>query len=216
MAEHWRREPGVHRDTTTMELYESDDSTAGPAPTGAGDPADGSADVNDLPGVDDPGDDPDDLTEQLATAAPRRWWNRTTLYLAGALLLVAGFLSGLQVQKSYGSSPGGNRGEGSFPAGAAGAFGRQGAPGQQGGGPGAAGAGGGSTTGTVKLIDHGTVYVQTASGDVITVKTTGNTKVGVTRAGKLTDLKAGDSVTVQGSAGSDGTVTATAVTAGPK
>ncbi|MEV4623092.1 hypothetical protein AB0J74_30825 [Asanoa sp. NPDC049573] len=146
------------------------------------------------------------LDAQLAAAASRRWWNRYTLVLALALLLVGGFATGIQVQKAYGdqptaaSGPAGFRGQGTltpptaFPGGAA----RQRA------------GGGEATTGTVKLVDGKTVYVQTASGELVTVRTDGDTTVRV--PGKLTNLKAGDKVSVEGSADAEGSVTASAVT----
>jgi hypothetical protein len=40
--------------------------------------------------------------------------------------------------------------------------------------------------------------------------------VSTAKAGKVSDVQAGQSITVQGAAGSDGSVTATSVTATPK
>ena len=65
----------------------------------------------------------------------------------------------------------------------------------------------------MKLVNGTTIYVQTADGSVVTVKTDGTTKVATSAAGKLSDVKAGQSVTIQGAAGTDGSVTATSVTA---
>jgi large exoprotein involved in heme utilization and adhesion len=48
---------------------------------------------------------------------------------------------------------------------------------------------------------------------VVTVRTTDDTAVRTAEASKLGALEAGQSVTVQGGPGSDGTVTATTVTA---
>jgi hypothetical protein len=197
MDEQWQRGPGAHRDAATVELFDE--------------PAAQEQQQQEQEQAPEPVED--DLSAQLAAAAPRRWWSRSTVYLAAAALLVAGFLGGVQVQKSYGAAATTGNGANS-PAG--GYFPRQnGGGGQQGGTGQQAGAGRG-TTGTIKLVDGGTVYVQTASGDVITIKTTGDTKVAVARAGALKDLKAGDAVTVQGATGADGTVTATTVTATPK
>ncbi|WP_067500820.1 hypothetical protein [Actinoplanes sp. TFC3] len=182
------------------------------------------------------GDAPqDDLAAELAKAAPRKWWSKTTIGLGAAVLLCGGFVGGLQVQKHYGTSqstaarPGGGTGgtgRGNF---GGGYYGGQNAGGQNAGGqnaggqnpgggamPGAAAPGAsaaaGSTTGKVKLVDGSTVYVETSDGTVVTVKTSGSTAVETATKGKLKDLKAGDSVSVQGSAGTDGTVTASAVT----
>jgi hypothetical protein len=51
---------------------------------------------------------------------------------------------------------------------------------------------------------------------MVTVKTDGKTTVSTAKKGKVSDVKAGQSVTVQGSTGADGTVTATSVTAQPR
>ncbi|AGL18286.1 hypothetical protein [Actinoplanes sp. N902-109] len=166
----------------------------------------------------------DDFSAELAKAAPRQWWNKTTIGLGAAVLLCGGFVGGLQVQKHYGTSatastarPGG-QGRGNFPQGGGGYPGRQGGGQNSGGGaaPGAAAPGStaaaGSTTGKVKLVDGTTVYVETSDGTVVTVRTSGGTAVQTASKGKLKDLRTGDSVTVQGSSGADGTVTATTVT----
>jgi hypothetical protein len=171
---------------------------------------------------------PDDgLAAELAKAAPRRWWNRGTLVLGALALLLGGFLGGVLVEKNYGTTdaaanrPGGFTGRGTGGAG--------GYPGGAGGYPGFAGGGGqragatasasaapaaSGTTGTVKLVDGATVYLQTADGTLVTVKTTSRTTVRTAAGAKgaVKDVKAGDTVTVQGAAAADGTVTATAVT----
>lgn len=172
--------------------------------------ADGSADVY----SEDERDE--DLSAALASAAPRRWWNRGTLVLGGCGLLLAGFLSGVLVDQHVGTNrasaargtgtfagfPGAGRGTGTFGGGTAG---------PESGGTGTAAAA--ATTGTVKLVDGTTIYVQTSSGDVITVKTNAKTEVKTATKSKVGDIKAGQSVTVEGPAATDGTVTATSVTA---
>ena len=159
------------------------------------------------------GDDPfdDDLASELAAAAPRPL-SRTTLALAAAALVVGGFLAGAQVQKHYGVAAAG-------PAAGTGLTGAQARTGNQnaaGGanrqGPTAAATAGTVTTGTVKLVDGTTVYVQTANGDVITVRTNATTTVLVSKAGALADLAPGATVTVEGQSSGTGTVTATKVT----
>jgi hypothetical protein len=148
----------------------------------------------------------DDLTAELEAAAPRKLVNRTTAGLAGLVLALGGFIAGVQVQKSAAPAvvaPTANRA----------AFG--GGGGQNAGAQNAGGAqnrSGSVTTGTVKLVDGTTVYVQTANGEVITVRTSASTAVQLIQTAKLSDLKAGASVTVEGAAGADGVVTATKVT----
>ncbi|GIG93328.1 hypothetical protein Pen02_82640 [Plantactinospora endophytica] len=149
------------------------------------------------------------LDVELA-AANRRWWNRTTLVLASALLLVGSLVAGIEVQKAFGAQPtstgpGGFRGQGGFTPPTA--FPGGGAPGggnQDGRGRAAA------TTGTVKLVDGTTIYLQTESGEVITVRTDGDTTVQV--PGELKAFKAGDKVSVDGDTDAEGSITASTLT----
>jgi hypothetical protein len=189
-----------------------------------------------LPEADPEDERHDGLAEELAHAAPKRWWNRGTVVLAGLVLLGGGFVGGLQVQKHWGATTGTGSGFGGFNAAAGGGAGRYGAGGAGRGGagaygfPGGTGAAGGATgggatggqgapaassgtTGTVKLVDGSTIYVQTSDGNVVTVNTDGKTAVAAASKSTIKSIKAGQKVTVQGSAGSDGTVTATSVTA---
>jgi hypothetical protein len=173
-------------------------------------------------------DDRDDLAAELAKAAPKRWWNRGTLVLGAVALLLGGFLGGAQVQKHWGTAASASNqvpGFGTFNRNAGGGYpGAAGGGGRTGGGfgtgtgtgtgaaPSAAAAA--ATTGTVKLVDGTTIYVQTPGGDVITVRTNGKTTVQTATKSSVKDVKAGQTVTIQGPAGTDGTVTATSVTAG--
>jgi hypothetical protein len=175
--------------------------------------------VDEVPG-DDAGRD-DDLASALAKAAPRHWWNRATIVLGALVLIVGGFLGGIQAQKHWGTTTTaatgraggfGGAGAGGYPN-FAGGTGR----GQFAGGTGNAAAGTGTpaaagTTGTVKLVDGNTIYVTTADGATVIVKTTGKTTVSTAAKGSLKDIKAGQTVTVQGATGSDGSVAATSVT----
>ncbi|MEV7805934.1 hypothetical protein AB0O28_23605 [Microbispora sp. NPDC088329] len=181
----------------------------------------------------------DDLQEVLAARPARTGGSRLTLALAGGVLLVAGLLLGIQVQKLLGGSapgqssraagfgtyagggqaPGGGglgggyaRGAGRGGDGAGGGFAGGGAG--RGAGAGTGAGPGGMTFGTVKLVDGDKIYVQTANGGVVTVTTSGDTKVQVTRAGKVSDLKPGSFVTVAGTADDQGQVAATSVTQG--
>jgi hypothetical protein len=183
-----------------------------------------------LPDAEPEDESRDGLAEELAHAAPKRWWNRGTVVLAGLVLLAGGFVGGLQVQKNWGSTQSGNTGfpAGGFGAGAgrygggtgragAGAYGGGGAVGGAQGGasggaqPGAATASSG-TIGTVKLVDGSTIYVLTQDGNLVTVNTDGKTTVSAASKSTLKSIKAGQKVTVQGATGSDGSVTATSVT----
>jgi hypothetical protein len=174
--------------------------------------SDDTAVLSAAPAVPEPLDDRDDgLASALAKAAPRRWWNRGTLVLSAFALLLGGFLGGLEVQKHYGTSA------------ATATTGRAGTGARTGGFPGGAFGGGavptaaataaaGPTTGKVKLVNGTTIYVETANGEVVTVRTGAGTTVQSATKGKLKDVKAGDTVSVQGTADTEGTVTATTVT----
>ncbi|MFI6514058.1 hypothetical protein ACIBF1_00695 [Spirillospora sp. NPDC050679] len=158
-------------------------------------------------------DDPDD---GLAEAAPRRPLPVATLVLASGLLLVAGFIGGVQAQKWRADDAG--------PGARAGGYGRSGqnnappfAGGQEGMPPGggrnraAPDAGGGTTLGTVTAVGKDTLTLRTADGRTVKVRTNGKTRITVTKSGTVADLASGTTVMVRGTAGSGGTVTATTV-----
>lgn len=183
------------------------------------------ADAADAPTVDhvDLTADPfaDDLHDELAAAAPKRWHNRATYVLAALALLVGGFLAGVQVEKSYGSGSAANSRNAALGA-LANGFGGRGF-GQGGGFGGRGGANPSASpsapavaplTGKITLVDGTTVYVTLASGDVLTVRTTAATKVSVGTATKVSQLKAGETVTVTGPADSSGNVMASSITSG--
>jgi hypothetical protein len=187
----------------------------------------------------------DDLTAELEAAAPKPWRNRATVVLGALVLIVGGFLGGVQVEKHYGqtATPANARANAASPfarggAGETGGFGRGGgtggtgtagggssAPSTAAGGTATGGTATGGTatgvtatqtnTGKITLVDGTTIYVTLASGDVLTVKTTSATKVSVGSVTKISGLKAGQSVTVTGPTDSSGNVTATSIAAGP-
>jgi hypothetical protein len=166
----------------------------------------------------------DDLSEQLAARAPRRYFTRSTAVLAALVLATGGFLAGAQVQKhwgvSSGTTAGGAAGAGSNAAAGAGfaGGGQRAARGGQNGAaaPGAStgtqGATANTTTGTVKYVDGTTIYVTTPDGQTVTVRTTPSTAVSVSQKGALTDLAVGAQVTVEGAPGDAGVVNATKLT----
>ncbi|KOV87260.1 hypothetical protein ADL03_07275 [Nocardia sp. NRRL S-836] len=133
---------------------------------------------------------------------------RTTVVLGAAVLAVVAFVGGVFVQKSFGAGQPPSRQNaarqfnGTPPSGA-----------QQRPNGGFQGRGG--TTGTIERIEGTTVYVKTPNGQEVKVSTSDTTKVQLTTEGKLTDLKAGEQVVVQGQPGQDGTVTAQTLTQRP-
>ena len=194
-------------------------------PSGSVFPTDPSSDAP--TDVMDLGEDPfdDDLEGRLKARSPLKLTSRTTLALSGTVLVVLGFIGGVLVQKNFGtttSSSTNNRGanaagfNGANPfAGAGGGAGGAGAAGGAAGAGGGAGgaAGRGATTGTVKLVDGTTIYLTTANGDTVTVKTSGTTTVRLQQTAAAKDIPVGATVVVQGTADADGIITATQVTA---
>ncbi len=157
----------------------------------------------------------DALGAQLAARPPRAKLPKLTLALAAAVLTGGGFLGGLTVGKSSAST-----GSGGLPAGLAGGFPGGGALPSGGtgtGGTGTSGGGlpggfaGGGTVGTIKLVDGHTIYVQSFSGTITRVSTSGSTRIQVSATGTVKDLQPGQTVVVQGSKRSDGSVAATSV-----
>ncbi len=156
----------------------------------------------------------DDLVAGLAKAKRGPWLTCSTGILLALVLTCGGFLAGVQAQQRFGTAAGtatgnrpanGYRGNlgGQFPGGLPG-----GQQGQNGGQQTAA-----PITGKIKLVDGSTVYIETADGRVLTVKTGETTTVQATEKITLKDLAAGTDITVQGTT-QDTTVTATSITAG--
>jgi hypothetical protein len=151
-----------------------------------------------------------DLEEEL----PRRERRRlvTPAGIAAGVVAVAalGFLGGVQVQKSRGSStPAAGRLAGGFP----------GAAGARTGGGGAGGAGGGgqqqanATVGQVSSVDGKTIYVDDSSGNTVRIRLGKGGKVTRTAVSGVSAVHPGDTVVVQGEAASSGTVVASSIRA---
>jgi hypothetical protein len=134
--------------------------------------------------------------------------------LVAIVLVAGGFIGGVQVQKHQGADTSGN--------GLSAAFGArlgQGAGGQAPGATGAARSGSGSTgatAGTVANVKGSTLYVTSADGTTVKVKTNDNSKVTRNASSSVTHVHPGDTVVIQGSTASSGTVTASSITATAK
>ena len=141
----------------------------------------------------------------------KRGFGKVTLGLAGAVVLVAAFFGGVAthaaIAKPAASSsnqqnqPRGN-GNRQFPGGGQNGQNGQNAPGARG------------TIGTIDHVDGADVYVKTQDGRTVKVSTSDSTRIRISQDGKVSDLKPGSQVAVQGSTGSDGTVTAQTITEG--
>ena len=165
-------------------------------------------------------DDDDDLTAVL-TRRPRAKLPSITLILVAIVVASAGFLGGALVGKHYGSSSSSNlaaafRGLAARASSSASAGSGAGGTGTGAGGSGTGGrsglfGGGNATIGTIKLIDGGTVYVQTTAGDIVQVATSAGTKVTVSSTVPVKDLQPGETVIVMGSKNSSGAIAATSI-----
>jgi hypothetical protein len=130
-----------------------------------------------------------------------------TVVLLVLLIAAGGIWGGAALQRSQGTSSGTSGTASAL----ASLFGGRGAAST--GGFGGAGAAGAATTGTVTEVQGSTLYVTNASGAL--VKVTVGPSVAVNRNAKanLGGLQVGDTVVVQGTKQSDGSVTATSVSA---
>ncbi|GAB2961836.1 hypothetical protein ACFMQL_29075 [Nonomuraea fastidiosa] len=161
---------------------------------------------------------PGDLREELAVR-PARGVSKVTLALGAGVVLVAGILIGIQAHSAFGSTSRAGAGPQAGPlAGAARqATGEQAGAGQRARQPGrfgGQGRGAGGTAGTIEKVEDGTIHLKTAAGETVTVATTGETTVLISKPGELADLKAGDTIVVRGTPGAGGAVTATSITQG--
>ena len=158
----------------------------------------------------------DDDLDAVLTRRSRAKLPSLTLVLAALVVASAGFLGGIVVGKHYGGSGSGSPASAfsRFAAGASATAGTRSSSGAGLGGPGVGSGGfaaGNATIGTIKLIDGGTVYVQTSGGDIVQVSTSAGTKVTASSTVPVKDLQPGETVIVQGSKNSRGGVTATSI-----
>ncbi len=149
--------------------------------------------------------------------------------LAAALMALilggVGFFVGVRVEKSKTSSSGGTSAftRGGFP----GALSSSGTSGSKSTGKSASGSSsslasrfaaagfggaGGGTVGSVSSVDGNTIYVKETSGNTVKVKLNSATTISKSESVSKRKLNPGDSVVIQGSSGSNGTVQATSVT----
>lgn len=86
-----------------------------------------------------------------------------------------------------------------------------GAAGSGAGAPGADGAAKPAVSGTVKVIDGNSIYVNQADGTTKRVEANDSTRFTRTEPAELRDVQPGDRITVEGTAAPDGSITATRV-----
>ena len=133
-----------------------------------------------------------------AAVAPARKLRWITPTLAIVAALAIGIAGGVLIGRSGAAAGQGNSARGQFASGQE--------TGQQGGG--------GFTSGTIVSIDGTTIAVKAQDGTQKTVTTSTDTMVTKTSASSVGALKKGETVTVIGATGSDGSVTATTISEG--
>jgi hypothetical protein len=167
-------------------------------------------------------DDEPRPTDTLPVRPRRKLLTPVSGALLAIVLVAGGFIGGVQVEKHQGNGTNGGGARNGLPAAFAARLAAGGgqAPGAAGGaGTGTARSGGGSggaTAGTVANIKGSTLYVTSADGTTVKVKTNDNSKVTRNAAGSVGSVHPGDTVSVQGSTASSGTVTASRITATAK
>jgi hypothetical protein len=153
--------------------------------------------------------DDDFGADETLPGRPRRVLvNRYSAGLVAVLIGAACFYGGVRVEKSKVSSTAATSGTGL--AGLAARFGAASGTGSAA----TAGTGGrtrGGTSGTISTISGDTVYLTEASGNTVKVKLSSATTLTKTVSVSKRSLYPGDTVSVTGSTGSGGTVSATAI-----
>jgi hypothetical protein len=141
----------------------------------------------------------------------RRFFNRKTAALGAVVACAAGFLAGIEIEKSQVSRaasaatvPAGNAGSAATSAGTRAGFGLSGG--------GAGGGGGGAASfGTVSSVNGNTIYVLQASGNTVKVTLSSATKLTKSQSTSKSSLHPGDALVIQGATGKNGTLAATSV-----
>jgi hypothetical protein len=164
--------------------------------------------------------------ETLPKRPRRRLITPISATLAGALVGALGFIGGVEVQKgqddgggsgangaasAFASAGGGGAARGGFGRGGGTGAGTGSGSGPQFGGPG--GAQSNATVGSVANKKGSTLYVKDSDGNLVRVKTTSHSKINRIASSSAGAIHPGDTVIVQGSKSSSGTITATQIQA---
>jgi Domain of unknown function (DUF5666) len=148
--------------------------------------------------------------EQSKKKGPRASW--PVALMVALLLVIGGVALGSYLQRSHSPTTSAT----GRPAGFAGFAGFGGAGAAAGGTTGKAAASTGVTSGTVTDIIGNTVYVTNSSGNLVKVTVSSTTTVDRNAASSVAGLRPGDTVTVQGSTATNGTVSAASISATAK
>jgi Domain of unknown function (DUF5666) len=141
----------------------------------------------------------------------RRFFNRKTAALGAVVACAAGFLGGIEIEKSQVSGtasaatvPAGTAGGAATGTGARSGFGLS-------GGVASGGGGGAASFGTVSSVNGNTIYVVQASGNTVKVMLSSATKITKSQSASKSSLHPGDALVIQGATGKNGTLAATSV-----
>jgi hypothetical protein len=139
---------------------------------------------------------------------PRRWLTPTTAALVALGVGFAGLYAGVREEKTQATGTGSTS---AAPRTAARSSSSNRT--RSGAGPAAAASGsaGGATAGTLTRVDGNTVYVKEASGSIVQVKLLPTTPISKSLTVSGHSVPPGDTVTIQGSQGSGGTIKPTAI-----
>jgi hypothetical protein len=152
-------------------------------------------------------EDEDDDETALPPRPRRRLITPVRVPFAAVLVAALGFIGGVEVQKGQANS-----GAGTASVAVASSGGGRGGFTRPGGG-GRAAPQGNATVGSVANKHGGTLYVKDADGNTVRVKTTSHSKINRTASSSAAAIHPGDTVIVQGTKSSNGTVTATQINA---
>jgi hypothetical protein len=172
--------------------------------------------VVDAPERDASSDDLLGAEAELPRRPRRRLLAPVPLALLGVLAVACGFIAGVLVEKGQSSGTSGSAAAGAFAS-------RLSALRSGAGGAGAAGGDASRaaaertarTAGQVAYMQGSTLYVTTAEGDTVKVKTSAATSVNKTVQTTVASIHPGETVTVTGTAGSSGAVSAETIGVGP-
>lgn len=146
-----------------------------------------------------------DEQKLVSPPSPKGTWAlpKAAVIIGAILLLAIGFVGGIFVGKATSGSSTPERQQGNYQQGGRTGMMPSGAPG---------GASGG-TSGTITGVSGNTITISTRAGTTKTITVSSATTIKVLKAGALSDLAAGDAITVEGSTSND-TVDATSITEG--
>lgn len=141
----------------------------------------------------------------VSPPSPKGTWAlpKAAVIIGAILLLAIGFVGGIFVGKVTAGSSTPERQQGNYQQGGRTGMMPSGAP----------GAGSGGTAGTITGISGNTITITTRAGTTKTIAVSSTTTIKVLKAGGLSDLATGDTITVAGSTSND-TVDATSITEG--